>query len=327
MFFQCKNCGGNIVYNPEKQKMVCPFCESEGTEEKGEKSSYGMGICPNCHGEIPLEQFTSAMFCPYCNTSIIVDERVEGEYQPRRILPFKLGKEACKQLIKDRCKKVLFAPADVMSEARLDSIQGIYVPYWLYDYETEAYYEGEGSQIRKWRSGDMEYTEVSYYEIVRSMDIPYRLVPADASIKMPDDVMNLIEPYDYKEFVPFEERFMSGFNGEVYNMPSGEIKHRAEDKVKRSADGILESSYSGYANVRTIQKNINIHEQEASYGLLPVWVYDYSYRGKSYPFYVNGQTGKVVGKVPISLSKAFLYATTLFACLTVIITGISTLIF
>lgn len=34
MIFRCKNCGGNVVYSPERKKMFCPFCESEDSEER-----------------------------------------------------------------------------------------------------------------------------------------------------------------------------------------------------------------------------------------------------------------------------------------------------
>jgi hypothetical protein len=39
------------------------------------------------------------------------------------------------------------------------------------------------------------------------------------------------------------------------------------------------------------------------YVLLPIWMVTYHYRGKDYIFAMNGQTGKVVGKPPISRAK------------------------
>lgn len=319
MFFKCKNCGGNILYNPEKHKMVCPYCESEETQEKGEASTYGANVCPNCGGGVPLEQYTSAMICPYCSTSLIVDEKVQDEYRPRRILPFQMGKEACKNLMKERFGKVLFAPTDFCAEARLDGIRGEYVPYWLYDYDTTASFIGEGTKVRVWRTGNIEHREVSYYSIRREMDGEYRMVPADASVRMPDDVMNLIEPYDYSRFVDFKPEYMSGFNSEVYNMPSAEIEDRAKAKVHKSVEGLIQNSYAGYSTTKTISMRINFQNADASYCLLPVWIYDYSYKDKKFPFYVNGQSGKIVGQVPISMSKAFAYSGTLFVSLSAII--------
>ena len=36
------------------------------------------------------------------------------------------------------------------------------------------------------------------------------------------------------------------------------------------------------------------------YILVPVWISSFMYKGKNYQFVVNGQTGKVGGKAPIS---------------------------
>ena len=51
MYFKCKNCGGNVVYSPEKHTMYCPFCESEKSEELDNGTSPEMAVCPNCGGE------------------------------------------------------------------------------------------------------------------------------------------------------------------------------------------------------------------------------------------------------------------------------------
>ena len=36
---------------------------------------------------------------------------------------------------------------------------------------------------------------------------------------------------------------------------------------------------------------------------MPVWLLNYNYKGKMYTFAMNGQTGKVVGKLPRSGGK------------------------
>ena len=118
MIFRCKNCGGNVVYSPEKHGMYCPFCESEGSQNRQESQTGAMSLCPNCGGEIPLEEHTSAGQCPYCDSYLIFNERVEGVYAPKMMIPFQMGKEACKGLLREKFKKFRFAPADFMSEAR-----------------------------------------------------------------------------------------------------------------------------------------------------------------------------------------------------------------
>lgn len=318
MIFKCKNCGGNTVYSPEHKGMFCPYCDSEKSEERTH-DLYHITNCPDCYGELNIEEHTSALQCPYCDNYIILNDRVEGEFLPDKLILFKYSKEMVKNLMREKFKKCIFAPTDFLSEARLDSMRGEYIPFWLFDYNTHCDFRGEGVKVRSWRSSDIEYTETSYYSLVRDMDISYKDIPADASVKMPDQVMDLMEPYDYTEFVPFSPEYMSGFDGEKYNMASELAEPRAGVKMKKSAEVLLDQSISGYLRVTTGMRNIYETDRNAEYGLLPVWKYIYKYQDKLYPFYINGQTGKVVGKVPVSAKKVIAYGITLWAVLTILL--------
>lgn len=318
MIFKCKNCEGNVVYSPERNGMYCPFCDSEGSEERKDYNE-DIQLCPNCGGEVPLTEHTSATRCPYCDNYLILNERVEGEYEPALIIPFKVSKEKCKELIREKFKKCLFAPTDFLSEVRLDSMEGDYIPYWFYDYDANCDFQGEGTRVRSWTSGDTRYTETSYYNIVRNMDIDFRKIPVDASVQMPDDVMDLLEPYGYDKLEPFKPEYLSGFMGEKYNMTSDLVESRAKEKMTEDVNQMLKESYAGYNSVRTQHNTLTEKSGVVNYGLLPVWKYIYTYKDKEYPFYLNGQTGKIVGTAPISKQKVWAYAGTLWACLILII--------
>lgn len=318
MIFRCKNCGGNVVYSPEKHGMFCPYCDGEESHVRDDVSAGEITVCPNCAGEITVLEHTSATQCPYCDSYFIFNERVEGEYAPKLIIPFKLGKESCKHAIREKFKKCLFAPTDFLSEVRLNSMQGTYVPYWFYDYDAKCNFQGEGTKVRSWRSGDIQYTETSYYNVYRNMDANFRKIPIDASVDMPDDIMDLMEPFQYEQLEEFKPEYMSGFYGEKYNMTSDLVESRAKQKMDEDMAQMLKETYTGYSNVRTISRDIHVNSSEVNYGLLPVWKYMYKYKDKDYPFYVNGQTGKIVGTAPISATKVWAYAGTLWACLTFI---------
>lgn len=308
-----------MIYSPEKHGMYCPYCESEGSDERAEGQTGELTLCPNCGGQVEVEEHTSATQCPYCSSFLIFNERVEGKYAPRLMIPFQMGKEVCKQSLREKFRKCRFAPTDFLSEARLNGMQGIYVPYWFYDYSTVCQFQGEGTKIRVWRSGDKEYTETSVYAIHRDMDMDFEKIPVDASVQMPDDVMDLIAPFRYEQIVDFMPEFMSGFYAEKYNMPSDEVENRARALMREDASKILKQSYAGYNTVRTLREDISVRNSRTAYGLLPVWKYIYRYKEQDYPFYVNGQTGKIVGTAPFSGKKFLAYAGTLWACLTTIL--------
>lgn len=324
MIYKCQNCGGNVIYSPEKGRMFCPYCESEESQEL-QTNNEAMDICPNCGGQVPDDGYTSATQCPYCSNYLIFDPRVEGEYLPKMLIPFLLGKETCKKTLRDKFEKAVFIPTDFLSEVRLNGMEGDYVPFWFYDYDVNMDFQGEGTKTRSWVSGNMSYTETSYYDVQRDMDVAFRDIPADASLKMPDDVMDLMEPYDYAGLIPFDPKYMSGFHAERYNMRGSELENRARQKMTEDTNGLLKEQIKGYGSMRTLRSNLSIRDAKETYGLLPVWKYMYRYQGKDYPFYVNGQTGKIVGTAPISLNKVWGYTATLWACLTTIVTCVGIL--
>lgn len=316
MIFKCKNCGGNAIYSPEHKGMFCPYCDSEKSEER-KHDLYNITTCPDCGGELEIGEHTSALQCPYCENYIILNERVEGDYLPQKLIPFKYSKEMVKKLLKEKFKKCIFAPTDFLSEAKLNSMRGQYIPFWMYSYDTSCVFRGEGVKVRTWRTGNVEHTETSYYHVERDLDITYHDIPVDASIEMPDNIMDLMEPYAYNELVDFTPEYMSGFDGEKYNMTSNLVENRAKVKLQGSAEAILKNSISGYARLSQNQKSISPQNTCTQYCLLPIWKYIYKYNDIMYPFYVNGQTGKIVGKVPVSKQKVWAYGATLWGVLTV----------
>lgn len=316
MLFKCKNCGGNTVYSPERGKMYCPHCESTDSEEKiGDNS---LAQCVNCGAPLQLSEYTSSCRCEHCGTYLIFDERVSGSFEPRMILPFGVGKEMAVAQLEKEFSNRLFAPSDFMSAKSLEKMEGIYVPFWLYDYDVNYDFAGEGTRIRTWRSGDTEYTETSYFEVIRKMDADFERVPVDASYVMADGVMDLMEPYDYRALADFVPQYMSGFLSERYNQQAEELSGRAEGKVKEASESLMQGSLSGYTSMRAYHRNLNLQKKKDCYALMPVWQYVYCYRDQTYLYHVNGQTGKVVGTTPVSKAKVIAYGVSVFAIVTMI---------
>jgi len=340
MNYQCKNCGGNVVFNPKMKSMVCPYCDSTNSEDiKGsdipswydidrdalakenrvysmeagaedEKATY---VCASCGGETEIGKFTSASRCPYCNNYLIIGKRISDGYRPSMILPFKIDKDGAVELLEKEFKKRIFTPSSFLTEKSLKDMNGRYVPFFLYDYKVFSSFRGVGTKVRSWVSGDYRYTETSYFQLEREMKAVYDNIPVDASIEMDDSVMDLMEPFAYSDLMSFEPKYLSGFFGEVYNAPATAFQPRAEEKVKESAEQLLRESYSGFTGVVTEHKEHKCAAGRVDYALLPVWVYAYNYRDKIYNFYVNGQTGKIVGRTPVSKPKLFVYGATVGA--------------
>lgn len=296
--------------------MCCPHCDSVETQQM--VPSHDMTRCVTCGAPLELDEYTSATKCPNCGNYHVLEERVQNEYTPEMIIPFKVSKDDAMNELKSEFGARPFTPDGFLSQASLDKMEGIYVPFFLYDYNSDMFYRGEGTKVKTWSSGSYRYTETSYYSIVRDMDADFDKVPVDASIKMDDKTMDLLEPFNYKEVENYQDKYLSGFYGEKYNMGEEVLEPRALAKVKADSEDLLKSTISGYSTVRTIEQRINARKKRDHYALLPVWEYIFGYQGQSYKFHVNGQTGKVLGITPVSKSRVIGYGITVFGLTTII---------
>ncbi len=313
MIFKCRNCGGNVVYDPELGRMRCPYCDGADTQER--EAGDGQPVCKNCGAPLEAGEFASAVKCAYCGQYMILDERIRDAYLPRFILPFRIGKKEASERLQGEFKNRIFAPDSFLSEATLSRMEGSYVPFWLYDMSADCHSEGTGTRVRVWRSGNTEYTETSWFHVLRDMEVQFEKVPADASEQFPDEIMDLMEPYEYGGLQDFAPEYLSGFLGERYSGTAETCAPRARERAEEDAKSLLRETVSAYTSFIPAREEIGLKMRDAGYALLPVWRYQYRYRDRDYDCYVNGQTGKMAGELPLSLPCVLLYGGTFFLCL------------
>ena len=49
--------------------------------------------------------------------------------------------------------------------------------------------------------------------------------------------------------------------------------------------------------------------------MLPVWMVNIQYNNKSYTFAMNGQTGKIIGNIPIGIKETIIWSIIVFVSL------------
>lgn len=299
-----------MIYDPQRKRMYCAHCE--GTDSEEPVSGGGAAQCANCGAPLNVRAFQSAGKCEHCGCYQIFEERVSGQFTPHLILPFTVGRQEAERKLQTEFGWRTFAPSSFLSHATIQKMEGMYVPFFLYDYHVNYDWAGKGTKVRVWTSGDTEYTETSYYHIRRSMEADFSRVPVDASNEMDDQKMDLVEPYDYGALANFQMKYMSGFFAEMYNQGADQLEPRAHRKAERDAEDLMRQTIAGYSTVTPEYRSLSVNQRAVDYALMPVWVYEYAYRGETYLFYVNGQTGKVVGEMPISKPKAVGYTASVF---------------
>ena len=255
-------------------------------------------ICPSCGAELICDETTAATSCPYCANPTIVPGQFSGTLMPDLIVPFRLDKEAAKTALREHFKGKKLLPRAFSEENHLDEIKGVYVPFWLLDADCDADMSFNATRVRTWSDLNYHYTETRYYRLFRSGFVRFGNVPVDGSLKMPDELMESLEPFDTGRAVSFKKAYLSGFFADRYDVSAENCVQRANERVKQSTVQAFSETTGGYSGVMNTGSNIRLRNARAKYALLPVWILNTSWHGKNYQFAMNGQTGKFVGDLP-----------------------------
>lgn len=259
--------------------------------------------CQNCGADIITDKDTAATTCSFCGAAVVLSDRLSGELAPAKVIPFRISKQQAQTAFQKWCKKGLLTPRTFMTGNRIKSITGIYVPFWLYDIQAKGDADATCTKVRSYTSGDYIYTETSYFHVYRRVNINYLKVPADASEKMNDTLMDRLEPFNYQDLKDFNMPYLAGYIAEKYNYTDEQMFPRAKQRVAQYADQFIANSINGYSTVHYNRKDMAIKPRSAYYTLLPIWMVCYDYRDSEHIFAMNGQTGKIVGKPPLSKAK------------------------
>lgn len=310
--YKCPNCGSDMAFDSNSGMLTCESCGRKDNIEKFPKENIKTTFeekdakeyhCKNCGAMLITDKDTTATKCSFCGAGVVLLDRLSGDLAPSKVIPFRISKEKAMKAFKAWCKNGLLTPKGFMTADRVKGMTGMYVPFWLYDLNSKVEVNALCTKVRRYTRGEYIYTQTSYYDVYRDINIDYIKVPIDASEKMDDDLMDKLEPYNYGQLKDFNTPYLAGYIAEKYNYDYKELLPRAASKIKGYVESFINSTMPGYTTISYNKRNIDTKERQAYYTLLPVWMVYYDYKGSEYIFAMNGQTGKVVGKPPISGSK------------------------
>ncbi|MCR5250261.1 MAG: hypothetical protein K6E50_06630 [Lachnospiraceae bacterium] len=347
--YKCPNCTGPLEFQGDIQKMVCEYCGSEfdmsefkqSAEQKQEKNSEweqkqsaelaaganGMQEweCKACGAVLVSDGQVGATECPYCGNPAIVESTFSGMNLPDGIIPFAIKKDTAMQKMKDFYSGKKLIPDEFVKNNRMEKIQGVYVPFWLFDcgargtgfYKATKVKRRFTKTVKDSNGQDIQehWKEVEEYAVSRSAHMRYAKVPADGAKEMKDEYMDSIEPFDYSKIIDYEPAYFSGYLANKYDESAEEVKGRVDTRIKSTTESAIRETVTGYDSVNQESCNITIEDGKIDYCMLPVWMLTTRWNGGQYTFAVNGQTGKVTGDMPVDNNKATaMFFKTLLIC-------------
>ncbi len=381
--YQCLNCQAPLTFIPGNDKVTCEYCGTEfevatieamfakkeedaaaaqaakeakwdtraagGDWSEEEAEAMKAFTCSSCGAEIVSDGNTMATECCYCGNPTMLPSRFDGMLKPDYIIPFKKTKQEAVEALKAFYKDKPVLPDAFTANNRVEDIQGMYVPFWLFTSMIEASQNFNGTTEDVVTTDDAIITTTHHYRCERRGTMEFDRIPVDGSEKMDDEFMESIEPFDYSEMVPFSTAYLTGYLADKYDVDADAAVERADKRIETSANSCLARTVTGYhitgisdddddvdtgdldspkirayANAhnmtwedvydkvqsgeldldnQTLPSTIIKTESSVHYAMVPVWILTTRYKDQPYTFMMNGQTGKVVGSLPIDEGK------------------------
>ena len=333
--FTCEQCGAVLSYAPGTAELVCTYCGHRNhiaeapvavveapldpalREAAGEAppSQEIQAKCGSCGAEFGFKPPGFAGPCPFCGQPVVVDPGPWRKIRPAGVLPFLIGAQEARRLVGDWLKGLWFAPSGISERARGPGrLHGVYLPYWTFDSRTRTRYVG--------RRGDVYY-ETQYVDAMvdgrrvrQAVQVPkIRWRPVAGQVArdfddvlvlaggtLPAHLIEVLEPWDLDGVRPFTADYLTGFDGELYQLPVDQGFARGQAIMHEVIALDIRADIGGDQQV--IERMEVAHDQPTfKHVLLPVWVAAFQFLGRPYRFVVNGRTGEVHGERPWSFWK------------------------
>ena len=335
--YNCPNCGAELMFNADKHKLYCEFCESEftaeelsntGARERAERiriesnefcTQMNDYSCPNCGAEIITDETTASEICMYCHSPVVLIGKLSGQMMPDKIIPFSYGKEEAVNKFYDFVRKKWFVPSEFKSKKQAEYISGVYFPFWVTDADTVGEYNAKATKVRTWRSGDTVYTETSRYNIHRRGLIHFEDIVTSALAEGDKEMLEGILPFPSESLQPFNMAYLSGFSTKKRSIEREQLSDEVKARMNDYATNLLSRTVYGYTTVNMTSRSLSIRQSAWEYSLMPVWMMNYVTKKKTYKYAMNGHTGKLYGELPISFKKVLIACGAVFAAVAPII--------
>ena len=336
---KCHDCGATLKFEPGTTHLKCQYCGaandivaeteknvtveeidfekflSESNLPTEQKEEVHTVKCNSCGASSTLKPNVTADSCPFCDTPLVIaSASASNIIKPNYLLPFKIDNKKSVEAFRKWVSSLWFAPNDLKKYANNpDKLNGMYMPYWTYDSDTDSNYTGMRGIHRietytttvNGKSTRQTRTVTDWYPCSGQVNNKFDDVLVLASKSLPEKYANALEPWDLGELSAYNTKFLSGFRSEVYQV---DLK-TGFDKAKGRMDGeirkTVNSDIGGNAQ-RIITLNTRYDNITFKHILLPVWISAFRYNEKAYRFMINGRTGEVQGERPWSVIKIVL---------------------
>lgn len=329
--FKCHQCGDHMLFDPATQQLRCESCGSlqpvpplsqesiveydfasaEHIDGRAWYTENRVAQCNGCGATTILEKFAISTRCAFCGSTQVTDVTDAPGIHPEAVVPFHIDRQQAAALFKKWLGRRILAPKAVHTEHQPERFQGIYLPYWTYDALTTSDYAGMAGEhymisenytvvengrsvLRTRQVQKTRWFPVSGRYLEHFDDV---LVQAETSLE--EKMLQRIEPFNLAGLLPYQPGFLSGFAAKSYQVSLKEGFGQAQQKMARAIDSGIRAQVHA-DELRLTHLTTAYDDITFKHILLPIWISSFRFRGRTYRYLVNGQTGRVHGTYPLS---------------------------
>ena len=333
----CPACGAQAVWNPGKQKLVCPFCGTESPyaisttgeiqeldlvkalreipdEERGWRTEKRTVQCQRCKAVSVFDPNRVGQRCEFCGSPELVDyQEIKSPIRPQSLLPFKVTEDNVRDQIHRWYKSKWLAPGALKTRSLVDTVKGIYIPYWTFDakvvcpWEAEAghyYYTTETYTDSNGRTQTRQVQHVRWEPASGVVEHFFDDEPIPGTRGVPLPLLRQVEPFPTKQLVPYDTSYLSGFVVEHYQVVLVDAAKEAEDEMNEKLEQMCAAQIPG-DTYRNLVINPTYSARTFKHILVPIWMLTYTYGARGFQVIANGVTGRIAGQYPKSFWKVF----------------------
>lgn len=337
--YPCESCGADLRFAPGQTRLVCDHCGH--VQDIPQATGQGRAVlvelpledglrarlpeeiidehrtlsCPNCGASIEFEGERHATECPYCATPVVADTGTRRLIKPQGVVPFEITEEQARAALSRWLRGLWFAPSGLSRYARKGRrMTGIYAPFWTFDAQSRTAYSGQrGDYYYETRSVRVnvngrnetrrqQVRKVRWHAVRGRVARAFDDVLVYAARSLPPSYIDALKPWDLSALRAYQPDFLAGFEAEGYTVELHEGHHLARAQMMHVIQSDVRRDIGGDEQ-RIGHLDPEFSAETFKHVLLPVWTAAYRYRGQSYRFVVNAQTGQVRGDRPWSAWK------------------------
>jgi hypothetical protein len=329
----CPACGAHARWDPAKRALVCPYCGTEAPAEldtdagkireiplvqtlrdlpeelRGWKAEKKSVQCRSCRAISVFDAERVGQRCAFCGSPEIVPyDEIKSPLRPQSVLPFTISESRVRESMRAWYRSKWLAPGALRKRAALDTVRGVYLPYWTFDAQVRAqwradsgtyYYTTEQVRDAEGKVQTRQVRHVRWQPAAGRLEHFFDDEPVPGSTGVHPALLRAIEPFPGSDLVPYDTAYLSGFVVEHYQVVLIDAARSARETMEAKLRGLCAAQVPGDTH-RNLVVEGDFSAETFKHILAPVWLLVYQFRGRDHQVVVNGHTGRIAGEYPKS---------------------------